>query len=86
MTDEKKEKKGQYHEAYARKAFLINFGTIAIFGIPAFSGLFLGLYLEKQYAVSRLVTIAILCGTFLFSWTILFIVYRTLQKELQSLE
>ncbi len=75
----------QQKEEYTTKVFWSSFQTIFIFGIPAMIGAYIGLKIDKMYNTNRLFTIIILLATFVFSWAIIIIKYRKLNKELKEL-
>ena len=72
-------------EKYITKTFWLSFQVIFIFGIPAIIGTIIGMKIDSRYNTHRLFTVLILLGTFIFSWIIIAIQYRHLNKELKKI-
>jgi len=76
----------QKREEMVTKTFWASFQTIFIFGAPAFFGAFVGLKLDDFYGTGRKITIFILLMAFAFSWLIIILKYKKLNKEFNALK
>lgn len=85
-TLEAKQHRIKQREDYTTKIFKEGFKMIFVFGAPAFLGAFLGTKLDAHYNTGRLITIGMLIFTFIFSWIIVIISYKKLQKEAEKLK
>lgn len=67
------------NEKYSNRVFFFGFEVIAYFAVPAVLGVLLGKYLERVHDIS--ITIPILFGTYILSWIIFIVRYRSLRKK-----
>lgn len=68
------------------KAFRMMMETLVIFGLPAVVAVVFGGKLDAYFSSGKSVTIGLLVCTFIFSWVIVFLRYRQLDKELINLD
>ncbi len=67
------------------KIFWLGLQIAFIFAIPAVIGAIVGVNLDAIYKTGRLITVAILIVAFFFSWTVVILKYRKLNKELKEI-
>lgn len=57
------------------------FVLIPIFGVPAFSALFIGRYLDKTYQTHKTITLILLAIAFVSSWILVYHRNKKINKE-----
>lgn len=63
------------------KFFYGSLQSIAIFGVPAFSALILGRYLDRTFQTGKIYTLILLVITFVSSWIIIYFRNKKIIKE-----
>lgn len=66
-------------QKYTNKFFMLGIEIIFYFGIPAFLGMLIGNYIKEKYELN--LYIPILFGTYILSWAIVLIRYRSIKKS-----
>lgn len=66
------------------KFFYGSLHSIAIFGIPAFSALILGRYLDRTFQSGKIYTLILLFITFVSSWIIIYFRNKKIIKEYRA--
>ena len=73
-------------ERFQRKAYRMMIEVGFIFGIPAFLAYQGGKALERKYETGGAALLAALVGAFLFSWAVVVVKYRQMQKEARAFD
>jgi O-antigen/teichoic acid export membrane protein len=81
ISDLKKQK-----DKYITKIFWLCLQIAFIFGIPAVLGAIIGGRLDAKYGTENKITLAILFGTFVFSWMLVVFLYRRISKKVKEVE
>lgn len=66
-------------QKYTNKFFTLGIEIIFYFGIPAFLGVVIGNYVKEKYGLN--LDIPILFGTYIISWIIVFLRYRSIKRN-----
>lgn len=66
-----------------KKFWWLGLQIALIFGIPAFSALFLGKFLDRQAGTGKIITLSLLVCAFVVSWVVLSRKVRSLTRELK---
>ncbi len=71
-------------EKYRSRAFGLAIGIIFLFGVPALGAFFGGRALDRLYSSGNRYQLILLGIAFVLSWTIFFMRWRVLDRELQA--
>ncbi len=71
-------------ERYRTQAFAMMLEIAVIFGIPAALAYFFGKKFDADYDAGKKFTFAFLVFTFVFSWIIVVVRYRSISKKLRA--
>lgn len=74
------------NEIRADKTFALAGQTIFIFALPAIVGAFVGRKIDATFQTGYIITIIILCATFILSWAVIILKYITLSKNIKKSE
>lgn len=75
----------QQKDKYITKIFWLCLQIAFIFGIPAVLGAIFGGKLDAKYDTGNKITLAILFGTFVFSWVIVVFYFKYLNKKIKNI-
>ncbi len=75
----------QQKDKYITKIFWLCLQVAFIFGIPAVLGAIFGGKLDAKYGTDNKITLAILFGTFVFSWVIVVFYFKYLNKKIKNI-
>ena len=81
MEEKKPQKIPEAYHKVTSKMFTNSLINIPLFGIPAFTALFLGKYLDGRYGTNKKITLALLVLSFIFSWILVYRNSRRVTKE-----
>ncbi len=89
MGQERNEKNSELQDVrdrFQRKAYRMMIEVGFIFGIPAFLAYQGGKVLERRYETGGNILLVSLVAAFLFSWIIIVVKYRQMQKEARAFD
>jgi len=74
----------QVRDHYQTKAFWMMLEIAFVFGLPASGAFFLGRKLDHLYDTGRTIILSLLAVAFVFSWVVVIVRYRQLDRELKK--
>lgn len=72
-------------DAHTTKIFWLGLQIIIIFGVPVAIGAIVGTKVDAAYDTGRKITAVLLAITFVFSWFLVIMKYRRLNKKLAEI-
>jgi len=76
----------QRKQALMSRTYRMMFLILAIFGVPAWVGYYLGQYLDETFMMYPYGSVIALVAAFFTSWFVMIRIYKSLQKELKEIE